>query len=55
MKPYLLTSHLRVYSEVFRATIDRAAVLNSAGYLAAYTAVTTAVAMIVFDRRDVTC
>ncbi len=55
VKPYLLTAHLRVYSEMFAATVDRAAVLTSAGYLAAYTALTTAVAMIVFDRRDVTC
>lgn len=55
VKPYLLTTHLRVYSEMFAATVDGAAVLRSGGYLAAYAAFTTAVAMIVFDRRDVTC
>ncbi len=55
VKPYLLTAHLRVYSQIFAATIDRATVLNSVGYLVAYSAFTTVVAMIVFNRRDITC
>jgi len=55
IKPHLLTSHLNIYSEVLAVTVDRAALLTSAAYLTGYLVVATVVALIVFDRRDVTC
>lgn len=55
VEPHLLTTHLRLYREVFAMTVDRAALLTSAGYLVGYTVMSVAVAMIVFERRDITC
>ncbi len=55
IKPHLLTSHLDIYRDVLEVTVDRAALLNSAGYLVGYLVAATIVALIVFDRRDVTC
>jgi len=55
MRPHLLTTHLRFYSEMFAATVNRAALVTSAAYLAGYTIVTTIIAIIIFQRRDITC
>ncbi len=54
IEPHLLTAHLDLYREAFRATIDRGALLASGAYLAGYTLISMAVALIVFQRRDVT-
>lgn len=55
VKAYLLTTHLRVYQEVFAAQIDGGSVSTSGMYLAGYTLAALVVAVIVFARRDVTC
>lgn len=55
LRPYLLTTHLTIYREVFAATIDRAELMRSLGWLAAWVAALVTTALLVFDRRDVTC
>ncbi|MGD9495704.1 MAG: ABC transporter permease [Armatimonadota bacterium] len=55
VKPHLLTTHLRLYREVFAATVDTEALTISVHYLAAYLAAIVVVALAVFARRDVTC
>ncbi len=55
IKPHLLTTHLDIYEQVFAASIDSRALWTSAAYLGGYALVAVAIAMVVFDRRDVTC
>lgn len=55
LQPHLLTEHLDVFREVFEATIDYTELTRSVAYLAGYALVLAAVALIAFDRRDVTC
>lgn len=55
VEPHLPTTHLSIHQEAFSATIDRGALLTSAAYLAGYTLLSLAVALVVFERRDVTC
>ncbi len=55
VKPHLLTTHLAIYQKVFAATVDRPGLADSAMHLGAYALVSLVIAMIVFERRDVTC
>ncbi len=55
IKPHLLTSHLDVHREVLVVNIERADVVSSVTYLAGYLVVGAIIALIVFERRDVTC
>ncbi|MBD3292884.1 MAG: ABC transporter permease subunit [Armatimonadia bacterium] len=55
IQPHLLTTHLDIHREVLAADVDRAALLTSAQYLAGYIAAASTIALVVFDRRDVTC
>lgn len=53
-EPHLPTTHLSIYREVFAATIDRTALLTSGAYLTGYALLSIIVAVVVFQRRDVT-
>lgn len=55
LEPHLLTTHLDIYREVLAVTVDRESLATSAGYLAGYLIAASAVALVVFERRDVTC
>jgi len=55
IEPHLITSHLQLHREVLEAQVNRPELLRSAGYLAGYTVVSVAIAVAVFQRRDVTC
>lgn len=55
VKPHLLTEHLGAFRHVFDATIDGAQLTRSVAYLAGYVLLLVIVALLVFDRRDVTC
>ena len=55
IEPHLLTSHLQIYHEVLKATVGGAELARSAGYLVGYGLGAFAVALVVFNRRDVTC
>lgn len=55
LQPHLLTTHLDAYRYVFDATINHAELIRSALYLAGYALVLLIIALLVFDRRDVTC
>jgi ABC-2 type transport system permease protein len=55
IEPHLLTAHLDIHREVLAVTVDRASLLTSAGYLGAYIVATSLIALVVFERRDVTC
>ena len=55
LQPHLLTTHLRVHHHLFDATIDHAELIRSVAYLVGYLVVLALVALLVFDRRDVTC
>lgn len=55
IRPHLITTHLDIHREVLAATVDYEALRISAGYLAAYIAATSIIALVVFERRDVTC
>jgi ABC-2 type transport system permease protein len=54
-EPYLLTTHLDIHREVLAATVDYASLQTSAIYLLAYIVASGIIALVVFDRRDVTC
>jgi ABC-type transport system involved in multi-copper enzyme maturation permease subunit len=55
LQPHLLTTHLDAYRYVFDATINHAELTRSVLYLAGYTLALLIIALLVFDRRDVTC
>lgn len=55
LQPHLLTTHLDAYRYVFDATINHAELMRSALYLAGYALALLIIALLVFDRRDVTC
>ncbi|MCD6360473.1 MAG: ABC transporter permease subunit [Armatimonadetes bacterium] len=55
IEPHLITSHLQLYREVLGTEVDRAELVRSAIYLGAYMTVSLAIAVAVFQRRDVTC
>lgn len=55
LRPHLLTTHLDLHREVLAATVDIESLRTSAGYLGAYTVASSIIALVVFDRRDVTC
>ncbi|MGI5819837.1 MAG: ABC transporter permease [Armatimonadota bacterium] len=55
IEPHLITAHLDIHREVLAATVDVASLRTSAAYLAGYIAAAGIIALVVFDRRDVTC
>lgn len=55
IEPHLLTTHLDIHREVLAANVDYASLLTSAEYLAGYIATASIIALVVFERRDVTC
>ena len=54
LQPHLLTTHLDAYRYVFDATINHAELIRSAPTWRGY-AFALIIALLVFDRRDVTC
>lgn len=55
IEPHLLTTHLDIHREVLAAEVERASLLTSAKYLAGYIVAAGIIALVVFERRDVTC
>ncbi len=55
LSPYLLTTHFHAYGQVFKRTVDWAAVGTDLSYVAAYTGACLAGTLAVFVRRDMTC
>jgi len=55
LEPHLLTTHLSIYRDVLAVTVDTEALRTSAEYLAAYIGAASIIALVVFQRRDVTC
>ena len=54
LEPHLPTTHLNLHREAFAGAIDSTSLLTSAAYLGGYTLVSLLVAVVVFERRDVT-
>lgn len=54
LEPHLLTAHLSIYREMLSVTVDQAALRGSASYLGGYIVASSIIALIVFERRDVT-
>ncbi|MGC9317883.1 MAG: ABC transporter permease [Armatimonadota bacterium] len=55
IRHYLVTTHMTLYRDVLRTSIDYDGLWTSAQYLAAYTLAAAVIAGLAFARRDVTC
>ncbi len=55
LSPYLLTSHLHGFKEVFKATVDWRSLGVDLWYVAEYAVIAVAITLLVFCRKDMTC